>query len=85
MLRKTCRLCVVCEMLVAHQAEIEPLIDALVQEKGKKREYVVLGTLGMKTWRRGLSGSVTVQELVDHMADFKDYIRIDYPRRLVSI
>jgi len=64
MLRKTCRLCVVCEMLVAHRAEIEQLADGLVQAKAEKREYVVLGTLGTKTWRRGLSGSVTVQELV---------------------
>jgi hypothetical protein len=77
MLRKTCRLCVVCEILVAHQAEIEHLIDSLVHAKAEKREYVVLGTLGTKTWRRGLSGSVTVQELVDHMADFKEYMRID--------
>ncbi|MBI3048194.1 MAG: hypothetical protein HYY76_07760 [Acidobacteria bacterium] len=31
MLRKSCRLCVVCEMLIAHQAEVERLIDALGQ------------------------------------------------------
>lgn len=67
-----------CELLVAHQAEIERLIDALGQGKGEKREFLVLGTLGTKTWRRGLSGSVAVQELIDHMADFKYYMRIDY-------
>ena len=78
MLRKTCRLCVDCEILIAHQAEIEQLIYALEQGKPEKREYLVLGTLGTKTWRRGLTGNVTVQELVDHMADFKDYMRIDY-------
>lgn len=78
MLPKTCRLCVVCEMLVAHQDEIERLIDALRQGKSEKREFLVLGTLGTKTWRRGLSDKVTVQELIDHMADFKDYMRIDY-------
>jgi hypothetical protein len=33
MLRKACRLCVVCEVLVAHQAEVEQLIDANVQPK----------------------------------------------------
>jgi hypothetical protein len=78
LLGKTCRLCVVCEMLIAHQAELERLIDALGERQGGKREYLVLGTLEIRTWRRGLSGGVTVEELTDHMSDFKDYMRIDY-------
>ena len=78
MLRKTCRLCLDCEMLIAHQAEIERVIYALEQVRFEKREYLVLGTLGTKSWRHGLSGVVTVPELLDHMADFKDYLRIDY-------
>lgn len=69
MLRKTCRLCVVCEILVAHQAEIERLIDALGQTQAEKREYLVLGTLDMKTWRRGLSGGVRVGELTEACTD----------------
>jgi hypothetical protein len=77
MLQKTCRLCVDCEMLIAHQAEIEQLIHALEQVRSEKREYLVLGTLETKTWLHGLSGAVTVQELLDHMADFKDDMRID--------
>jgi hypothetical protein len=67
-------------MLIAHQAEIEPLICALEQVRSEKRGYLVLGTLGTKTWRHGLSGAVTAQELLDHMADFKDYLRIEYSR-----
>jgi hypothetical protein len=78
MLRKTCRLCVVCEILIAHQAEVEGLIDAMGQTQAEKREYLVLGTLDVKTWRRGLSGSVTIDELREHMADFKQNMRIDY-------
>ena len=78
LLRKTCRLCVVCEMLIADQAEAERFIDALGPRPTGKREYLVLGTLEMKTWRRGLSGGVTVEELIEHMADFKHYMRIDY-------
>jgi hypothetical protein len=77
MLRKTCRLCLVCEMLIAHRAQLEPLIDAMGEKQGGNREYVVLGTLEMRTWRRGLSGGVTVEELIDHMADFKSYMRVD--------
>ncbi|OFV99528.1 MAG: hypothetical protein A3H94_03865 [Acidobacteria bacterium RIFCSPLOWO2_02_FULL_60_20] len=69
LLRKTCRLCVVCEMLVAHEAEMNPLIG--------RRAYVILGTLEPRTWRQGFSGSVTVQEVVGDMADFKAYMRVD--------
>ena len=78
LLRKTCRLCVVCEMLIAHQAEVERLIDALGHTQPGKRDYLVLGTLDVKTWRRGLAGGVTVPELTGRMADFKEYMRIDY-------
>ena len=77
MLRKTCRLCVVCETLIAHQGEVERLIDALGQTQVSKREYLILGTLDAKTWRRGLSGGVTVNELTTRLADFKHYLRID--------
>lgn len=79
-LRKTCRLCVVCDMLIAHQAEIERLIDSFGNERVKpdKREYLVLGTVESRTWRRGVSVGVTVDEVVDHMADFKEYRRINF-------
>lgn len=80
MLRKTCRMCVVCEMLIAHQAEVDGLIGAMGPTQAEKREYVVLGTLDVKTWRRGLAGSVTLDELREHMADFKQYMRIDLTR-----
>jgi hypothetical protein len=74
MLRKSCRLCVVCETLIAQQGEVDRLIDALGQTQVSKREYLILGTLDVKTWRR-VSGGVTVNELTTHMADFKHYLR----------
>jgi hypothetical protein len=79
-LRKTCRLCVVCETLIAHQGEIEPLIDAFRRRQGannRQGAYVVLGTVECRVWRRGLSGGMPPDELFRHMADFKAYLRID--------
>ena len=78
---KKCRLCVICEMLIVHQAEIETLIEGLRRRhsaSNHRLEYLVLGTVDPKVWRRGLSGGVTVDELVRHMADFKAYMRVDY-------
>ena len=81
MLRKTCRLCIVCEMLIAHKAEMDNLIDGLRGHHADGLEYLVLGTLESKTWRQGLSGAVTVEQVRDHMTDFKVYMRVDITPR----
>ena len=77
LLRKTCRLCVVCEVLIAHEAEMNRLIDGVKPHEGGQQKYLVLGTLQRGTWRQGLSGSVTIQQVRDDMADFKAYMRVD--------
>jgi hypothetical protein len=81
LLRKTCRLCVVCETLIAHEAEMGDLIGGLRGNRVSTPEYVVLGTLDVRTWRRGFSGSVTIDEVADTMADFKAYVRVDITPR----
>lgn len=75
-LRKTCRLCVNCEMLIAHKDEIEPLIAALGDGMDRP-EYMVLGTVEPRVWRRGASSTVTVEDLVQHMADFEAYMNLE--------
>ena len=78
-LRKTCRLCVDCEMVIVQQAEIEPLIAASAGRAATaKPKYLVLGTVDPRVWRRGLSAAVAVDELIQHMADFKAYMNIEY-------
>src|SRR4249919_691161 len=53
-LGKTCRLCLRCETLVAHKAELDKLLNTLVT--ASVPEYVVLGTADRPTYRRGLAG-----------------------------
>ena len=78
-LRKTCRLCVNCELLIVHQDELEPLIAASVaQAIATKPKYLVLGTVDSQVWRRGLSDGVVVDELTQYMADFKAYMNVEY-------
>jgi hypothetical protein len=81
LLRKTCRLCTVCEMLIADEAEMNRLIDSLRAAGSTGQPYLVLGTLETKTWRDGMSGNVTIQQLKEHMADFKAYMRVDITPR----
>ena len=75
-LNKACRLCVVCEMLIAHQTEVERLIAASGLGSSGRPAYVVLGTVGRRVWRRGLGG-VRLSDVREHMVDFKGYMRID--------
>ena len=78
-LRKTCRLCVSCELVILHQAELEPLIATSVgQAIVTKPKYLVLGTVDPRAWRRGLSDGVVVDELIQYMADFKAYMNVEY-------
>ena len=51
-LRKTCRLCLHCETVVAHQAEIESAIQASAEQAAAATpDYLVLGTVGQRAWR----------------------------------
>jgi len=78
-LRKTCRLCVSCDLLLVHQDEIEPLIARSAdREATAPPEYLILGTAEQQAWRRGLSGGVTMDDLVQHMSDFKAYMQVGY-------
>ncbi len=69
LLNKSGRLCLVCETLIVHQVELEHAVAAA--GLGAPREYVVLGTIDRRTWRRGAVGGVHLMDIREHMADFK--------------
>jgi hypothetical protein len=75
LLNKSCRLCLLCETLIVHQAELEHVIAAA--GLGAGREYVVLGTIDRRTWRRGFAGEAQLADIREHMADFKNYLKVD--------
>jgi len=78
-LRKTCRLCLHCETVIAHQAEIESALKASAgQAAAATPDYLVLGTVSPRVWRQGLSGDVRINELVRNMADFKAHLQVEY-------
>ena len=75
LLGKTCRLCLRCDTLVAHKAELDKLLRTVVN--APKLEYVVLGTINRQVYRRGLSGRASLEDVKAHMSDFKSYWRVD--------
>jgi len=70
-LGKTCRLCLRCETLVAQKAELDKLLNTLVTVSVP--DYVVLGTADRPTYRRGLAGGASLDDVTAHMSDFKSY------------
>ena len=74
LVNKCCRLCLLCETLIAHKEELEHVVAAA--GLGVGREYVVLGTIDRRTWRRGFVGEAQLAEIREHMADFKKYVKV---------
>jgi hypothetical protein len=79
LLGKTCRLCPRCETLIAHKDEVDALLRTVATAADP--DYVVLGTIDGRTYRRGLSEPVSLDDIRAHMADFKSYWQIDVTRR----
>jgi hypothetical protein len=73
-LGKTCRLCVSCEPLIAHKAELDTLLSTVVTVS--KPDYFVLGTTDRQTYRLGLAGTASLDDVKAHMSDFKSYLTV---------
>jgi hypothetical protein len=83
-LRKSCRMCVACDMLIVHQDELEPLLRARLrtaEDSNRPLDYLVLGTVDSQVWRRGLIGGVSFDELLRNMADFSRHMQIEQSGR----
>jgi len=77
-LGKTCRYCTPCELIIAHQDELEAqlaysfrtIAPAVVGNK-----YLVLGTVDKQIWQRGLQGrGPQLEEVLKRTADFKQVL-----------
>jgi len=40
-------------------------------------DYLVVGTVDRPVWQRGNRGVLTLQEILDNLHDFKDYLRFE--------
>jgi hypothetical protein len=40
-------------------------------------DYVVLGTIDRRIWRQGLRADAELPDIPEHMADFKQYLKVD--------
>ena len=75
LLGKTCRLCLKCETLIAHKAELDKLLSSAVAML--QPDYFVLGTADRRTYRRGLAGAASLDDVKAHTSDFKSYWNVE--------
>jgi hypothetical protein len=74
-LNKTCRYCPSCDLLIAHQDEIEGFLTAFFTQHNPDvigNDYLVLGTTDRKSWLRGTKSQLSGQEMLDNLHDFKN-------------
>jgi hypothetical protein len=74
-LNKTCRFCPACELVIARQGEIEPMLGALVEQQRHAMalgEYLVLGTLDRADWLAGQRHRWSPAQTVERAWVFRD-------------
>jgi hypothetical protein len=72
-LGKTCRYCSRCELIMAHQDELEAQLAHGLSQTAPEvigNPYLVLGTIDKKVWR------VPLGEMLQHVADFKRVLKL---------
>ena len=76
---KSCRYCPACNLLIAHQDEIEQHLAALFSQRAPElvgNNYLVLGTLDRDIWKRGAAAPLAIQEMVEHLHDFVEVLEL---------
>jgi hypothetical protein len=76
-INKSCRYCQVCDLLIAHQDEVEHELSALFSKRAPElvgNDYLILGTLDRDVWKRGVAEPLAIQEMVEHLHDFVEVL-----------
>jgi len=83
-LNKTCRYCSHCDLLIAHQDQLEAWLTTFFAEHRPAivgNEYLVLGTQDRADWLRGVHTPVSPTTAFEHMHDFREVVRFTPPPR----
>jgi hypothetical protein len=76
-LNKTCRYCPRCDLLIAHQDDLEHLLASFFTEQKPEvigNDYLVIGTEDRTAWKRGMQQALTLQEALEALHDFKEVV-----------
>jgi hypothetical protein len=73
-LNYTCRYCPRCDLLIAHQDQIETLLARIFAQHDPSiigNDYLVVGTLERSAWRESTHEPKSIPEMLEHLHDFK--------------
>ena len=77
-LGKTCRYCSPCELIIAHQDELEDELVHVFESRAPEvigNPYIVFGTLEKQAWKQSLGrGGEALTKSLENVADFKKVI-----------
>jgi hypothetical protein len=76
----TCRYCSRCDLLIAHQHEIERLLAGIFAQRIPEaigNDYLVLGTFDRAYWKEGTKTPHKSQDLFANLHDFKQVLKFD--------
>src|SRR3989442_11173765 len=82
-LNKTCRYCPYCDLLIAHQDELESLLAAIFTVHNPQivgNDYLVIGTMDRPEWKRGTQDQLPVKDMLEVLHDFKEVLKFEIVR-----
>ena len=80
-INKHCRYCPKCDLLIVHQDELEQMLALTFEERQPDvigNEYLVLGTLEPSSWRKREKEPLLMENVLDHVHDFKERLEVHY-------
>ena len=83
-LGKTCRYCTRCELIIAHQDELEAQLAGSLRAVAPEvigNKNILLGTVEKRMWQRGVQGTGhLLGEILEHTADFNEMLDYNVER-----
>ena len=79
-LNYTCRYCAKCDLLIAHQDEVEGYLYQLFKERAPDaigHDYLVMGTTERNYWKEGVEQPHDPSGLLDNFHGFKQYLNFE--------
>ena len=77
LLNKTCRYCADCDLLIAHQNELEDVLArtfATLNPQIVGNAYLVIGTLDRADWKRINQDQLAIADTIEALHDFRDVV-----------
>lgn len=78
-LGKTCQYCPACELIIAHQNELEAELARSFSKSGPEilgNPYLVIGTVELKAWREGLQRTLPLNHFRGRTSEFKRVLKL---------